>query len=546
MRGTFLNGLRAGASKLLRDQRGNALMLTAAAIVPVIGIVGSAIDIGRAYMAQLRLQQACDAGALAGRRYMSGSTFSTATQQEAAKMFSFNYPTGLYGSQGTQFSSSWQSTTSEVVGTASTILPTQIMYFFGFNQFNLSANCGAKLEIANVDVMLVLDVTTSMTWRPESDTTPSNANQSRLAGLKNGATIFLTTLLQNSGNEGTLRVGMVPYGGAANVGRILTAKDPSWIATKVTIPSRTWTGANYSSNNFKLENREFDVTGVTVGGDTSLFSKINRGSSSNPNGEVRVTWDGCVMERDTVQVSATATTIPSGAYDLDINSEPSSDATRWKLYLPKLAWVRSGTGSSNVSSDNASIGNTSNSFAECTTSEAMNLTVMKQGSTRNETNISDYTDRITHLNPVGYTYHDAGMAWGARLISPNGLFKTENRRTDGQTVGRHIIFMTDGDMNTPRSYYSHEGMEQAIPRVGGSSDNQSIARHNNRLKLLCDAAKAEGITIWVIAFSSSVDDLAPLNYCASTGSALVAPTSADLQTAFTQIAGQISKLRLTR
>ena len=67
MRGTILNGLRAGASKLLRDQRGNAMMLTAAAIIPVIGIVGSAVDIGRAYMAQLRLQQACDAGVLAGR-----------------------------------------------------------------------------------------------------------------------------------------------------------------------------------------------------------------------------------------------------------------------------------------------------------------------------------------------------------------------------------------------------------------------------------------------------------------------------------------------
>ena len=42
-----------------------SIRLTAAAIIPVIGFVGSAVDIGRAYMTQLRLQQACDAGVLA-------------------------------------------------------------------------------------------------------------------------------------------------------------------------------------------------------------------------------------------------------------------------------------------------------------------------------------------------------------------------------------------------------------------------------------------------------------------------------------------------
>ena len=71
MRGISFSRLRAGTSKLIRDQRGNAMMLTAAAIVPVLGMVGSGVDIGRAYMAQLRLQQACDAGVLAGRRSMA-------------------------------------------------------------------------------------------------------------------------------------------------------------------------------------------------------------------------------------------------------------------------------------------------------------------------------------------------------------------------------------------------------------------------------------------------------------------------------------------
>lgn len=539
MRGTLFSRLRAGASKLRHDRRGNALMLTAAALVPVLGIVGSAIDIGRAYMAQLRLQQACDAGVLAGRRYMIGSSYSTDAQGEANKMFGFNYPTGLYGSQAITFSSSWQATGSEVVGAASTRLPTQIMHIFGFSQFNLNAACGAKLEIANIDVMLVLDVTTSMTWYPNKDAV-APVSSSRLAGLKNGANIFLSTLLSTSSDEGTLRVGMVPYGGAANVGRILKEKNANWIADTVTIPSRTWT----SNNNYTLENRSFNVAGVAVGGQTNAFDKIVKGTTGNTTGSAPFTWDGCVMERDTVEIAANATSIPAAAFDLDINKVPdASDGTKWRLYLPKLAWVRSGTASTTASSNTLSIGDTTNSYAECTSSEAMNLKVMKQGNARNEGNITAYGDAITNLDPVGYTYHDAGMVWGARLISPNGLFKDVNVRTDSQTVGRHIIFMTDGDMNTPRGYYSHQGMEQAIPRIGGTD---SLARHNNRFKLLCDAAKAEGITIWVIAFSTSVDDYGPLDYCASSGAAYKAPDSAALASIFTQIAGQISKLRLSR
>src|SRR3546814_9298927 len=129
-------------------------MLTAAAIVPVIGIVGSAVDIGRAYMTQLRLQQACDSGVLAGRRAMGGATYTAAAQAEADKMFNFNFPEAKYGASGILFSSEADGA-SDVVGQASAVLPTELMFMFGKDEFRLSANCTAKLEISNVDVMHV-------------------------------------------------------------------------------------------------------------------------------------------------------------------------------------------------------------------------------------------------------------------------------------------------------------------------------------------------------------------------------------------------------
>ena len=161
MRGISFSRLRAGTSKLIRDQRGNAMMLTAAAIVPVLGMVGSGVDIGRAYMAQLRLQQACDAGVLAGRRSMAAGTYTATAKAEANKMFGFNFPDGTYDSSRTQFTSQGQGT-ANVVGTARTHLPTTVMRIFGKTGFELSVNCTAKLEISNADIMLVLDVTGSM------------------------------------------------------------------------------------------------------------------------------------------------------------------------------------------------------------------------------------------------------------------------------------------------------------------------------------------------------------------------------------------------
>ncbi len=71
-------------------------MLTAAAIVPVVGIVGSGIDIGRGYMAKLRLQQACDAGVLAGRRYMGAAAdYGSEAEAEPRRCSTSTTPTAF-------------------------------------------------------------------------------------------------------------------------------------------------------------------------------------------------------------------------------------------------------------------------------------------------------------------------------------------------------------------------------------------------------------------------------------------------------------------
>src|SRR4051812_46222522 len=96
---------RTFLSRLARDVRGNTIAIMAAALVPLCGVVGGGIDVGRMYIAKTRLQHACDAGALAGRKAMGGGTWTQSVNGvaqypriSAERFFDANYVSGSYGS----------------------------------------------------------------------------------------------------------------------------------------------------------------------------------------------------------------------------------------------------------------------------------------------------------------------------------------------------------------------------------------------------------------------------------------------------------------
>jgi Flp pilus assembly protein TadG len=537
MRGTVLSRVRLGAKQLLRDQGGNALMLTAAAVVPVIGIVGSAVDIGRAYMTQLRLQQACDAGVLAGRRAMAGGDYNDPPKAEANKMFNFNFPANIYGSENISFTSTASSNKTDVNGTASATLPSAIMFMFGTDQFNLTANCAAKLEISNTDVVLVLDVTGSM------EATNPGDSVSKIQALRDASMVFFDTLTKAEIGDGRLRFGIVPYSGTVNVGGILNTANPAWISDSVTVPSRS---PRYKSNGsfdkYRYENRTFNVSGGK-GGANMTFNTGTNGANLTSN------WDGCIMERKTTAFNQN-TTAPADAYDMDINMVPTSnDDTKWKMFLADFAYSRSGSAVDDTTTNRTSFGKAAediNVDVGACPPPAMKLTEMDAAGKQK------FKDKIAELKPQGFTYHDSGMVWGARLISPTGLFATENTTvTNKRPISRHIIFMTDGTMTAPRSNFSHQGQEQVIARIGATSDDNAVARHNNRFEQLCSRAKNmpvgkndAPVVIWVIGFGVTLNS--QLTQCATVGKAYQTGSATKLKGIFQSIADQISRLRLSQ
>jgi Flp pilus assembly protein TadG len=212
--------------RLARDESGNVMIIMAAAIIPLLAIVGSATDMSRVYMAKTRLQSACDAGVLAGRRAIPGRVYTTAARDRAQNVFNFNFPDGAMTAGNIVFTTQ-ASATLEVSGRASLTLPNTIMTAFGFEDTNISVTCNADIQAPNIDTMLVLDVTGSMARCPDGFLVGSGGcvgTNTRIVGLRAAVLNFYDTMELERLNSprSVFRYGFVPYSQTVNASRIFT------------------------------------------------------------------------------------------------------------------------------------------------------------------------------------------------------------------------------------------------------------------------------------------------------------------------------------
>jgi len=631
--------------RLGRDTAGNTLGIALATIMLLVSLAGSGTDMARAYMTKTSLQNACDAGVLAGRKAMAATgTYSTAETAKAQKMFDFNFNALATNSTSIVFNTSSDGLVA-VSGTAAATMPTAMMGMFGYNTINLTVECSAELQMASADVMFVLDTTGSMAG-------------SRIIGLRQAVRDFYSTVAAAVTDKTNTRIrfGFVPYSATVNVSGLVASGElpidyfadtqPFETAlanfnTPVNVPSpgtpvpttqtygsnitsaqctsygtnswptsggnpvsgggpipaattstsyswRSWTLVSGSGSSalgtcqrnvstttttyetrFQFTNWTFqaatvDVTAFKGMGDVPVVTNIaatatvpTAGTYDMPtlaamNGTPGVTglttanarWNGCIEERATVQNLAMSP-VPSGATDLNIDMVPTDDATRWKLYVEGVQWYR-GTSTAASRTITSLAGDTEQQFSMCPPASAMLFTEVD---TNAPTVVPAWLE--TYLNSLvasGNTYHDIGMIWGARLGSTTGMFEDNvNADTDRYpSTGRHIIFMTDGDMVPYRFGYSAYGTERYSARVAplGTNDSWLTTYHNNRYVAACTRAKNLGYTVWVIGFGTELN--AQMTSCATAGRAYFAADTTALNNTFRFIAGQVADLRINK
>jgi Flp pilus assembly protein TadG len=223
-------GMRGFLRALKNDVAGNTFMIIAFSLVPLMAVAGSGVDMSRMYMAQSRLQQACDSGALAARRVMLTSSLTTSDEAEGVKYFNFNFPNAAYGTKsgsttidyGNIMAGSPAAATGAISGVARTTIPMTIMRITGRGDTEIEATCSSKLEVGNIDVMMVLDTTGSMTASIASGT--GGPATTRIAALRVAVRDFYDALGPGT-VRGRVRYGFVTYGRTVNVGTALKNAD---------------------------------------------------------------------------------------------------------------------------------------------------------------------------------------------------------------------------------------------------------------------------------------------------------------------------------
>jgi len=364
---------RSFLSRLARDIRGNTIALAAAAMLPLAGMIGGGVDMSRLYLAKTRLQQACDAGALAGRKAMGSGSWTASTASRAQELFAVNFLSGAYGTS--DLSRSFSESDGVVTGNASVVVPMTIMRIFGMSTRTLNVTCTAKMEIPNTDVMFVLDVTGSMNCVAGDTSCGNNGNVpapgAKITGLKAAVKCFYEALLKVNTDEvcgddptatsytqtAQIRIGFVPYSVNVNVGKLLpnayladSWKYQSRVANTTTVHAWSvgseslrsgwsdWSGEQSNLNQASTYGSWQNVSNaVTINGVSYPATRSASTSSTciQPNtstgGTVIGYTDVAGTTTETLQsTSPSPPTYPATAQTLTYAQEAPHTATAWK------------------------------------------------------------------------------------------------------------------------------------------------------------------------------------------------------------------------
>lgn len=622
-------------ARLARDRAGNTLAIVAAAIAPILAMVGGGIDMGRSYLSQSRLQQACDAGVLAARKALgTEAAVSEEIPERAAELgqrfFNVNFRDGSYGTQDRDFTMYLEDDYS-ITGEAEVTVPTTIMRIFGEEEVPIKVACQAQINFSNTDVMMVLDVTGSM-----AETNPGDST-SKIDALKDTVKTFHAQL-QAAAKAGTrVRYGFVPYSTNVNVGglledewvvdewtyqsreQFLDGKAPTEITydtpptyvsgSKTSVPAGSYSakydpkgGAKKSGgyycdappagslaateqllstvvetilgllsgtktiehfrrtrngveNTVTLVDQVCKVTTTSFNAYVDEFDRITEPGTEDvwkwrykpitlDVSDWRTASNGCIEERSTYEIDDYDNVDLSSALDLDIDLVPTDDpATQWRPMFPGVVFARAlmwdGTGQfkqNEVVTDEDFVNPGDVGMSSCP-APSRKLAEMSA---------EELDSYLGTLQPTGNTYHDIGMIWGGRLISPTGLFADENKDpTDSSPAARNLIFLTDGETAPRDLSYGTYGLEPLDQRRWSPKSKFTLTETvEKRFAVACAEVRKRNVTVWVIGFGVSLNPV--MKDCAGEGHYFEAADAAELNATFASIAKKMSELRISR
>ncbi|HEX2727901.1 MAG TPA: vWA domain-containing protein [Beijerinckiaceae bacterium] len=216
--------------RFVADAVGGVGFMFALAVVPVLGLVGAAVDYSRASQAHTHLQKAVDAAALAAGKVALEQNRRD-VDKNALDVFNGTFPR----SEGVTVTKFTVTAAGDILTVAvDAQLPTMFGRIIGKTVTDLSATASVPTSTMALEVVLVLDNTGSM------------AALGKMTALKDAAKNLIDTL-QGASTGAYASIGLVAFNAQVNVGAAY--RDATWLsftAASTPLPLKTdkaaWTG----------------------------------------------------------------------------------------------------------------------------------------------------------------------------------------------------------------------------------------------------------------------------------------------------------------
>ena len=542
-------------------EAGSLGIIAAVALLPLILAVGGAVDYSRASFVSTNLKSGVDATTLMLCQSPATTTVADmrTTAQKSVQAYVSN---GAVAIDDLQVTNSPRSVTLK----ASTVYNTAFMKVVNQNTVPLSATAQCAAPEQYFEIAMVLDTTGSMAL--------SGGTQTKMEAAKTAASSFVDYMYTTGALPGHVRMSMVPF--AASVAIPNASRTASWLDTTGLSPVH-W---QY-------------VTGASGAGLTSRLSIYDKLKLSNSDW----TWDGCVesppypynVKDDAVSAGTPAGMIvPMFAPDEVSSNAPyvsrgrttyAQDTTNSNSYIDDGSDFGTGSCRSDDSSQSKRFTQACKYNARdsvVTTKPGPNWQCTSRPFSILGTSQATLKTEITALQPSGSTNIHEGFMWGWRTISPTSVYASQTSPPVAYNTASYnkvIVLMTDGENQwlsnssvIGKSNYSAygyfrnaDGTDAATSnsrfkpgRTNLSTSNDGRAAIDELLAIACTNAKAKGVLIYTIGFSTPGDPidaqgLSLLSGCATaTDYAFVANDATSLIAAFDKIAKGIGALRLTR
>ncbi|MEL6257874.1 MAG: pilus assembly protein TadG-related protein [Pseudomonadota bacterium] len=466
-----------------RNAEGNIAMITALTLVPLMGMVGGAIDIVRATGASAQLSSALDAAALAAANLNNSADTESVIQDYVSANLSGRNSYAQDLSVSVDANVALNSKT--VVIRAEAHVETVFLGLFGVANVPITAEVTAVQSVTNVELALVMDVSASM-------------KGVKFTNLKSAASSFIDEMLDGETANYT-SLSLVPFGGTVNIGPTL-----------------------------------FDAYAVSIDDDDTILdpktSDYDRGKRVVDDHFRFSTGDHCIEYR---------------SEDFDDQQIPAQSRGqvphfwRWNNFA---AWCPRSASATLFNSNNAQA--LKDHVQGMVLSDGTGMDVGALWGLKALSPVfagalgGDFDAR-----PAAY----GAETLKVMVVMTDGAITQQNRPRDINILNVHKNRPNnnDPDSGTIRGNQGDRRNMQTVVSGGNANSKSHQDNASAYFKRTCDAAKANGIVVYSIGFRISKNSTPEklLKYCASDVSKYYLVESLDIQSAFDSIASSVNALR---